>query len=350
MACVVVMGEAWNPDAASRSSAERQEPRRPRQGTVKRPGAGAATGVRWRSDGRRLPADHARGVRAAGRARRRARPVSGSPRRSGRSPCSWSLLAVAVPLLGPPAGAPLHLARSTWRVERGAYRVLRRRPRRRPALALLRAVGARLLAGRGARCSTASAGSSSTCRYSLGFAALPADGAWNTAVSFVTNTNWQWYSGEVDHRPPAADVGPHRAELRLRRRRHGGRGGASRAAWPAAQAARAGSATSGPTWCARCSGCCCRSRSSSALAARRPRRRAEPRRRSSPMTTLTGGEQTYTAARWPARRRSRSSAPTAAASSTPTPRTRSRTRRRCQTCSRSSCSCCCRSRWRGRSG
>ena len=31
----------------------------------------------------------------------------------------------------------------------------------------------------------------------LGFAALPADGAWNTAVSFVTNTNWQWYSGEV---------------------------------------------------------------------------------------------------------------------------------------------------------
>jgi K+-transporting ATPase ATPase A chain len=32
---------------------------------------------------------------------------------------------------------------------------------------------------------------------SLGFAALPADGAWNTAVSFTTNTNWQWYSGEV---------------------------------------------------------------------------------------------------------------------------------------------------------
>ncbi|MBB3042337.1 potassium-transporting ATPase subunit KdpA [Nocardioides soli] len=31
---------------------------------------------------------------------------------------------------------------------------------------------------------------------SLGYAALPADGAWNTAVSFVTNTNWQWYAGE----------------------------------------------------------------------------------------------------------------------------------------------------------
>lgn len=32
---------------------------------------------------------------------------------------------------------------------------------------------------------------------SLGFPALPTDGAWNTAVSFATNTNWQWYSGEV---------------------------------------------------------------------------------------------------------------------------------------------------------
>ena len=31
---------------------------------------------------------------------------------------------------------------------------------------------------------------------SLGYAALPTDGAWNTAVSFVTNTNWQWYAGE----------------------------------------------------------------------------------------------------------------------------------------------------------
>ncbi|KRF30580.1 potassium-transporting ATPase subunit KdpA [Nocardioides sp. Soil805] len=32
---------------------------------------------------------------------------------------------------------------------------------------------------------------------SLGMSALPADGAFNTAVSFVTNTNWQWYSGEA---------------------------------------------------------------------------------------------------------------------------------------------------------
>jgi len=31
---------------------------------------------------------------------------------------------------------------------------------------------------------------------SLGFDGVMAHGAWNTAVSFVTNTNWQWYSGE----------------------------------------------------------------------------------------------------------------------------------------------------------
>jgi len=31
---------------------------------------------------------------------------------------------------------------------------------------------------------------------SLGFSGVGSDGAWNTAVSFVTNTNWQWYSGE----------------------------------------------------------------------------------------------------------------------------------------------------------
>lgn len=32
---------------------------------------------------------------------------------------------------------------------------------------------------------------------SLGLPAVPPAGAWNTAVSFVTNTNWQWYAGEA---------------------------------------------------------------------------------------------------------------------------------------------------------
>ncbi|WP_026149622.1 potassium-transporting ATPase subunit KdpA [Sphingobium xenophagum] len=31
----------------------------------------------------------------------------------------------------------------------------------------------------------------------LGYAGIGADGAFNTAVSFTTNTNWQWYSGEA---------------------------------------------------------------------------------------------------------------------------------------------------------
>ena len=31
---------------------------------------------------------------------------------------------------------------------------------------------------------------------SLGMSAMDPAGAWNTAVSFTTNTNWQWYSGE----------------------------------------------------------------------------------------------------------------------------------------------------------
>ena len=32
---------------------------------------------------------------------------------------------------------------------------------------------------------------------SLGMSGMDPAGAWNTAVSFVTNTNWQWYSGET---------------------------------------------------------------------------------------------------------------------------------------------------------
>ena len=34
---------------------------------------------------------------------------------------------------------------------------------------------------------------------SQGFAGVPAPVAFNTAVSFITNTNWQSYAGEIDH-------------------------------------------------------------------------------------------------------------------------------------------------------
>ena len=43
--------------------------------------------------------------------------------------------------------------------------------------------------------------------------------AFNTAVSFMTNTNWQSYYPEIDAEPPHPDGRPHGAELRLGRRR-----------------------------------------------------------------------------------------------------------------------------------
>ena len=169
---------------------------------------------------------------------------------------------------------------------------------------------------------------------SLGFPAVPPALAWNTAVSFVTNTNWQSYSGEstmghlvqmaglavqnfvsaavgiavavalvrgfarkqtdqlgnfwvdlvrIVRADPAADRRGRRD--RVRRRRHGPE----------------------PL---------------------RRHRRAHPGRRR-PSTSPAG--------RSPARRSSRSSAPTAAASTTPTARTRSRTRPPGPTGWRSSC-------------
>ena len=51
-----------------------------------------------------------------------------------------------------------------------------------------------------------------------------ADGPFNAAVSFVTNTNWQWFSGEQTDEPPHADDRLHRPELRVGGGRHGGRG------------------------------------------------------------------------------------------------------------------------------
>ena len=48
---------------------------------------------------------------------------------------------------------------------------------------------------------------------------VPPTLAFNTAVSFVTNTNWQNYAGESTMTPPHADGRAHRPELRLGRRR-----------------------------------------------------------------------------------------------------------------------------------
>ena len=104
-------------------------------------------------------------------------------------------LAVAVPFLGRYLAhvytSPRHLA-----VERAAYRALRVDPDadqhwRSYAMSVLgfSLVGILLLFGFGRL--------QQHLPLSLGFPALPTDGSWNTAVSFVTNTNWQWYSGEA---------------------------------------------------------------------------------------------------------------------------------------------------------
>ena len=158
------------------------------------------------------------------------------------------LLVISVPLLGRYLAhvytSPRHLA-----VERAAYRVLRLDPDAdQHWRSYLMSVLGFSLVGR-ARSSSASAACRSTCRSRSAWPALPSDGAWNTAVSFVTNTNWQWYSGEAAIGPPVPDVRPDRPELPLRSGRHGGRRGVRPRRSPAPRTTVA-SATSGPTWSA----------------------------------------------------------------------------------------------------
>ena len=199
------------------------------------------------------------------------------------------------------------------------------RSRTRAALEHLRVLAARVQRRRRSSCSTCSSGSRATCRSTRPtWRTCSRRSSFNTAVSFVTNTNWQNYSRRVDDEPPHPDGGPRGAELRVGRRGHGGGGRADPGPRPGA-----GQRTIGNFWvdlvrttsasCCRsrsCSRSCCIARASIQNTPRVHRRctpSRAPRRRSR-------------AARSRARRRSRSSARTAAASSTPTPRTRSRTR------------------------
>ncbi len=159
-----------------------------------------------------------------------------------------------------------------------------------------------------------------------GLAGIGADGAFNTAISFTTNTNWQWYSGEVAlsnlsqmlgltiHNFLSAATGIAIAFALFRgfarreasgHRQFLGRSDA-RDALPAAAALRRSMrvfliASGVPQTFASLGRC------------DHARRRDAAHRAS---------------ARSPRRKRSRCSAPMAAASSTPTPRIRSRTRPR----------------------
>ena len=90
----------------------------------------------------------------------------------------------------------------------------------------------------------AAAAAGSSCRSTR--RACPPVGehlAFNTAVSFVTNTNWQSYGGESTHGLPGADGRADGAELRLGRHRHRARGGAGARLHP-----RQRSATIGNFW------------------------------------------------------------------------------------------------------
>jgi potassium-transporting ATPase potassium-binding subunit len=105
------------------------------------------------------------------------------------------LLALTVPLLGRYL-AHVFTSERHLGVERAAYRVLRVDPDvdqhwRSYTMSVLgfSLVGVLVLFGFGRL--------QQHLPLSLGFPALPTEGAWNTAVSFVTNTNWQWYSGEA---------------------------------------------------------------------------------------------------------------------------------------------------------
>lgn len=103
-------------------------------------------------------------------------------------------LAIAVPLLGR-ALAHIYTSEKHWRVESATYRVLRLDPDADQHWRVY-AVSVLGFSMVGVLALYALARLQEHLPASIGMAAFPADGAWNTAVSFVTNTNWQWYSGE----------------------------------------------------------------------------------------------------------------------------------------------------------
>ena len=109
------------------------------------------------------------------------------------------LLIAALAAVLPPArrlhGAGLHeRARPPRRA--GHLPGDRGRPEGRPAVAGLRPVAARVLGGQRARSSTPAAGPAAPAAEPRASPASRRRQAFNTAASFVTNTNWQSYSGE----------------------------------------------------------------------------------------------------------------------------------------------------------
>ena len=155
-----------------------------------------------------------------------------------------------------------------------------------------------------------------------GFHSGPWDVSFNTASSFVTNTNWQYYGGETTLTYFAQMAGPDGAELRLRRRRDRRRRRPDpRHRRPLGPRARQLLAGPGPHPALH---------PGADLRRRRPLPRLpgsdpEPQPLRPWSTRSPAASRPSARARSPRRRRSRSSAPTAAASSTSTRPSRSRT-------------------------
>ena len=163
--------------------------------------------------------------------------------------------------------------------------------------------------------------------------AVPEPLAFNTAVSFVTNTNWQNYAGEITMSHLTQMAGARRAELRVGRRRHGGGRGAR--AWPGASPVGHHRQLLGrphPVGDPRPAAAVGHRRAG----AGEPGRDPEPERVHGRPHARGRGRSSSPAGRRPARRSSRSWAPTAAGSSTPTRATRSAAPTGSRTCCRCS--------------
>ena len=173
-------------------------------------------------------------------------------------------------------------------------------------------------------------------------------GSFNAAISFVTNTNWQWFSGECQHQPPHEHVRQHRPELRVGRRRHGGRGRADPRHHPHRHPQpRQLLGRPGPHGAAHPAPAVPRVLGRADVAGRDPElQRRHRRRHDRPDPGRPGRhvDRDHRAVdpRWsasPRRRRSRNSARTVVASTTPTRRTRSAIRTASPTSCRSG-RCC----------
>ena len=232
-------------------------------------------------------------------------------------------LALAVPFLGR-ALAAIYTSERHLGVERVAYRVLRVDPDadqhwRSYAMSVLGFSLVSILAlfafGR----------LQQHLPLSLGFPALPTRGRLEHRRLLRHQHQLAVVLRRGRDRSPDAGLRPHRAELRLGRRRHGRRRGLRAQPGPQPQR-RPGRQLLDRPRAYDAPGAAADRRRRRGAAGRR-RRRPEPARAADRHRPRPTAPSTSPAARSPRRRRSRSSAPTAAASTTSTPPTRSRTRR-----------------------